>query len=189
VFIGVLLATVLMLLGLGTAAMQRRTLRRLREERFLPDVDRAYFRGQVRRRIAVALILVVIGGMIGGAFLSGMEERADKIGDKQRDDQANADKQQPADAEKPEPDPEERRFAKLWGAYWIAIVALVGLVVCVAILDFWATRVYWMGRYREMRADHEAKLQRDLAVYRQQKLNDRMKGPRKDTGEGDENEN
>jgi hypothetical protein len=33
-----------------------------------------------------------------------------------------------------------------------------------------------MARYREMKADHDAKLQRDLAVYRQQQLNNRAKG-------------
>jgi hypothetical protein len=43
-------------------------------------------------------------------------------------------------------------------------------------MDFWATRVYWMARYREMKADHETKLRRDLAVYRQQQLNNRAKG-------------
>ena len=37
----------------------------------------------------------------------------------------------------------------------------------------------------DLKAEHEAKLQRDLAVYRQQKLNDRMKGPRKPGDGGD----
>ena len=181
-FVGVLLALALILLGLGTGVLQRRTLRRLREERYLPSGDRAYLRGQVRRRIAVAVVLVVIGGMIGGAFLSGMEEHAAKIGDRQRAAKAAEEGQQAA-GEKPETDPEDRRFARFWGGYWIVILVQVGLVVCLAVLDYWATRVYWMSRYREMRADHEAKLQRDLAVYRQQKLNERMKGPRKDAGE------
>ncbi len=173
--VGVLLAIFLLLLGLGTAATQRRTLRRLREERYLPSDDRVYFRGQVRRRLAVSAVLVIMGAMIGWAFLSGMEARADRIGEHQ----AEAKVHDPEDGEKREPDPEERRFARFWGSYWIAILVLVGLIVCLATLDFWATRVYWMARYREMRADHEAKLQRDLAVYRQQKLNERMKGPRK----------
>ena len=50
-------------------------------------------------------------------------------------------------------------------------------------MDFWATRMYWMARYREIKADHETKLQRDLAVFRQQKLNDRegLKKPDDDT--------
>jgi hypothetical protein len=46
-------------------------------------------------------------------------------------------------------------------------------------VDFVATRKYWMARYREIKAEHEAKLQRDLAVFRQQKLNDRAKGLKK----------
>ena len=45
-----------------------------------------------------------------------------------------------------------------------------------AIFDFWATRRYWMAQYRIIKVDHEAKLRRDLAVYRQAKDNDRMTG-------------
>ena len=63
--------------------------------------------------------------------------------------------------------------------YWIAVILLLGVVVTVAVIDFIATRKYWMARYKEIKADHEAKLQRDLAVFRQQKLNDRAKGLRK----------
>jgi hypothetical protein len=33
-----------------------------------------------------------------------------------------------------------------------------------------------MARYKELKADHETKLQRDLAVFRQQKLNERVPG-------------
>ena len=62
------------------------------------------------------------------------------------------------------------------GAYWIGVLLLLGAVVWMAVLDFWATRVYWLARYREIKTDHDTKLRRDLAVYRQQKLNDRAKG-------------
>jgi hypothetical protein len=33
-----------------------------------------------------------------------------------------------------------------------------------------------MARYKELKADHATKLQRDLAVFRQQKLNGRVPG-------------
>lgn len=178
---GLLLAAFLIVLGVGTTARQWRTVRRLREEPFLPDGDRAYFRGQVQRRIAIGVVLTVIGGLIVFYYLSGMDARMDAIGEK-------AERAEAAGEPKPESTDEERRFAKRVGWYWIGVLGLVFVVGCLAVLDFWATRVYWLVRYREIKADHEAKLQRDLAVYRQQKLNDRMKGPRKgdsDTAEND----
>lgn len=178
---GLLLAAFLILLGAGTAARQGRTVRRLRDESFLPDVDRRYFHGQVQRRAAVGVVLLTIGGLITFYYLSGMDARMDAIGEKS--ERAIA-----AGEPKPEPTADERRFAKIVGWYWIGVLGLVFAVGCLAVLDFWATRVYWMIRYREIKADHEAKLQRDLAVYRQQKLNDRMKGPRKSDDETGEDE-
>ena len=65
------------------------------------------------------------------------------------------------------------------------MILLLGVVVCIALVDFMATRKYWMARYKEIKADHETKLQRDLAVFRQQKLNDRAKGLKKPDGEND----
>ena len=175
---GLILAAFLVALGAGTAARQWRTVGRLRGERFLPDGDRTYLRGQVRRRLSLAAVLVVIAGLITFYYLSGMDARMDQLGEKKPD----------AAEAKPEPTEEERAFAKRVGWYWIGVLGLVFVVGCLAVLDFWATRVYWMARYREMRSDHEAKLQRDLAVYRQQKLNDRMKNRPKSGDETDEAE-
>lgn len=159
--VGLLMAGGLLLIGAATGAWQVRTARRLRADPFLPGADRLYLRGQVRRRAAAAGVLVAIGGMIGGYYLSGMDARVNAVGPPPHSD-------------------DDRRFVRQVGWYWIAVLGLVFAVACLAVLDFWATRVFWMARYREMRADHEAKLQRDLAVYRHQKLNDRMKGRRAD---------
>jgi hypothetical protein len=178
VVVGLILAAGLIVFGVGTAARQRRTLARLREERFLPSDDRAYLRGQVRRRLATSAVLVLLGGMIGGAFLSGMEARATAIADRQRRAAAppagpEADPGRPPDPPPP-PSDDDRRFVKIWGGFWIAVLVLVFVAVCLAVFDFWATRTYWMAQYRIIKAEHEAKLRRDLAVYRQAKDNARM---------------
>jgi hypothetical protein len=168
VIVGLFLAAALVLAGAFTAQRQRRALRALAEESFVADADRAYRRGQARRRMATSALLVLIGGLIGFYYLSGMDARMDAIPERKA--------AQPAGGE---PDPEvesDRQFAKLVGFYWIGIMGLVFVAVCLAVFDFWATRTYWMARYKELKADHEAKLQRDLAVFRQQKLNERVPG-------------
>jgi len=158
------------LVGVLTALRQRRALRALAEEQFLADEDRSYRRGQAVRRAITSGLLVVIGGMIACYYLSGMDARMDAIPDRNKVGAA---------PQEGEPDPRaesDKQFTKLVGFYWIGVLGLVFVAVCLAVLDFWATRKYWMARYKELKADHDAKLQRDLAVFRQQKLNERVPG-------------
>ena len=162
--VGLILAAALVLVGALTALRQRRALRALADEPFVADADRRYRRGQAVRRMATSALLVVIGGMIAGYYLSGMDARMDAIPERNRDGGPD-----------PRADP-DKQFAKLVGFYWIGIMGLVFAAVCLAVFDFWATRTYWMARYRELKADHDTKLQRDLAVFRQPKLNARVPG-------------
>ena len=169
--VGLVLAFLLMALGVGTAYRQMTTRRRLREERFLPSDERSYLRGQVRRRIVVGVALLAIGGLIAGYYLSGMDARMDEIKDRRKNLLPADDGGRPDEV-----DPADKQFAKFVISYWIGILCLVFVIACAAILDFWATRKYWMAQYRIIKEDHEAKLRRDLAVYRQAKDNDRMGG-------------
>lgn len=166
---GLILAAGLVLVGLFTGLRQRKTLRALAEEPFVPEEDRAYRRGQARRRAVTSAVLVLIGGLIATYYLSGMDARMDAIPERE--------KAAAPDGEPPAPRPEaDKQFTKLVAVYWSAVMGLVFVAVCLAVKDFWATRRYWMARYKELKADHEAKLHRDLAVYRQQKLNGRVPG-------------
>jgi hypothetical protein len=163
VVVGYLFAVFLIVLGVGAGLRQFVTLARIRTQPYMADEDHHYFRAQARRRLLASGLLIVIGAMIAVYYLSGMDARMDQIGDKRADAPAEADKE----------------FTRLVGLYWIGVILLLGVVVCVAVIDFIATRKYWMARYREIKADHETKLQRDLAVFRQQKLNDRARGLQK----------
>lgn len=161
--VGLLFAVFLGLLGVGAGLRQFVTLARIRTQPFMANEDHRYFRAQARRRLLASGLLIVIGAMIANWYLSGMDARMDQIGDRRADAPAEADKE----------------FTRLVGLYWISVILLVGVVICVAVIDFIATRKYWMARYKEIKTDHETKLQRDLAVYRQQKLNDRARGLKK----------
>lgn len=164
--VGLLLALALVAFGVGAGSRQRRTLARLREERFLPSDERAYLRGQVRRRLITSAIVALIGGMIGWTYLSGTEARASEIAD--RANVAPETRQDPSD--------DDKQFVRQYGYFWMAVMLLVLMAVMCAMFDFLATRRYWMAQYRIIKEDHEAKLRRDLAVHRQAKDNDRVSG-------------
>ena len=167
---GLILATTLVLVGSLTAIRQKRALSAMADEPFLADADRRYRRGQAFRRGTTSVLLVVIGGIIGGYYLSGMDARMDAIPERNKIG---------APPQEGEPDPQaesDKQFAKFVALYWIGVMGLVFVAVCLAVLDFWFTRTYWMARYKELKTDHDAKLQRDLAVFRQQKLNERVPG-------------
>lgn len=177
--VGILLSTALVAFGVGTAVRQRRTMLRLRDERFLPTDERGYLRGQVRRRLITSAAVTLMGAMIGWSYLSGTEAHATAIAERSRKSAEvppEHDPGRPADEQPPPPSEEDKAFVKRYGYFWIAVLVLVFLAMGCAIFDFWATRCYWMDQYRIIKADHEAKLQRDLAVYRQAKDNDRVSG-------------
>ena len=156
-----LLAAGLVLLGAATGWFQVRGLRRLRARTHVPSDEYGYLRSRYRRRLLTGVLLAVVGGMIGGAYLAGMEAKVDELGEKQ-----------PAaapDAPKPKLTPDQKALLRFWGGYWIAVVLLVFGVLGLALSDALATRRYALGQYRVIREDHDAKLRRDLAVYKQQK--------------------
>lgn len=174
---GLLLATALILVGVATALRQRKNLRAIADEPLLPEADRVYRRGQARRRVVTSGLLVLVGVLIANYYLSGMDARMDAIPLREKQEPANG-----------EPDPQaesDKQFARVVGFYWIGVMGLVFVAVCLAVVDFWATRKYWMARYKELKVDHETKLQRDLAVYRQQKLNTRVPGLKPPTASDD----
>lgn len=172
--IGLLLSAGLIILGIGAGWGQIRLYRRLREQPFLPAEDRRHYRAQGRRRLLISALLTIIGSMIGGYYLSGMDARLVAIPERQRQAAAQAGEQPPNPAQEAEAD-DDRRFTRLVGYYWIAVIVLLGMVVMLASVDVIATRRYWMARYRELQADHQAKLHRDLIIYRQRRLENRFR--------------
>lgn len=158
---GLALAGLLVLLGTVTGLFQLRGLRLLHARQHVPSDEYGYLRARHRRRLLTGVLLAVVGGMIGGAYLAGMEERVDELGEKK----PVAD----PDAPKPQLTDDQKALLRFWGGYWIVVVILVFVILGLALADALATRRYAMGQYHIIREDHEAKLRRDLAVYRQQK--------------------
>jgi hypothetical protein len=165
--IALLLAIPLILLGLASAVWQIRGMKLLNARKHVPSDEGDYLRRRHRRRLLNGILMVVIGVMIGGAYLSGMEARADRVRPIVAAEGADGNPEAPA--VKAPPTPEEKRFFRFWAMYWIIVLVLAFGLIFVASSDAWATRRYAMKMFRELRDEHRARLARDLAVFKQQK--------------------
>jgi len=158
------IAIVLLLMGIFTIRKQSRALRTLRSSSFVPSDERRYVRNLAWRRIVTSVFLLILGGMLAGAYLSGLEHEADIFG--RKIDENN---------QKLPLTEEQKQFARVYYVYWATVLLLLFLVVSLAIVDIWSTRRYAWAQLRLIQKDNRARLERDLAMHRQQVINDRMK--------------
>ena len=167
--VALVLAGLLLLIAVLSSRRQLANLRRLHTDPHVPSDERLYLRNQARRRLANGLLLFVMGGMLAGAYLSGLDHRANEIAYRGSHPQA--------EGEQPPPVSEsDRDFARFYLGYWIVILILLFVVFTLAIVDLLATRRFGMAQLRRIRQDQRVLLDRDLAVYRQQRANERMRG-------------
>jgi hypothetical protein len=159
-------AAVLLLLAIFSMRRQIFTLKRLRADPHIPSDDRSYLRNQAYRRLVVGVFLIGLAGMLAGAFFSGIERRADEIGKKREVNE---------EGQKPPVPQEDKDFLRFYSFYWIGVLILLFLIVSLAIVDIWSTRRYAWQQLRRIQSEHRAILERDLAMYRQQRANERMK--------------
>jgi len=165
--VAILLSAVLLLIAVLSIRSQFTQLRQLRTGPMMADEDRRYFRNRCRRRILNGLIMVALAAMLSGSYLSGIEARANQMA-------ADADAARQAQIVR-ELSPEELEFRKFYSLYWIGILGLLFLIMTVADVDFWATYRYARSQLKRIREDQQAMLRRDLEMYKQQKINDRMR--------------
>jgi ABC-type Fe3+ transport system permease subunit len=162
-----ILAAILFLIAVFSLYWQIENLRGLRKPN-IPSNDRRYRRNQAVLRLINGSLLLILAAMISGTFLSGIEQRAAALGSRHDE--------KPREGEEPAPITEEdKAFLNMYSIYWASVMGLLFIVVSVAIVDLWSTRRYAWAQLRRMRDEHRALLERDLAVYRQQKLNNRIR--------------
>jgi hypothetical protein len=137
---------------------QIRNWRRLRSETFASD-DRRYIRGMCQRRTLNALLMLGLAGMLAGSIFSGGMQELGRLAELKQEDLTDDDR--------------DTVRALVW--YWIGVLGLLFFVIVVAMSDYVATSLYGRQQYRRIQHEQRALLERDLAVYRQQKLNNRMK--------------
>jgi uncharacterized protein YjeT (DUF2065 family) len=116
-------------------------------------------------RFVTALVLLVLGGMLAGAYLSGMERRADALAMPRANTEAGVEAAAGA-GERPPLNDADKAFLRFWGLYWVAAVSLVFVLIGLACADAWSTRRYLATQLQALRDEHNTKLRRDLAVLR-----------------------
>jgi hypothetical protein len=156
------LSALLAAIAVVSLRYQVRTWRRLRTESLASD-DRRYLRGVCQRRTINGVLLLVLAGMLAGAYLSGGQQELNRI--------AGLPLQDPPGERTPEDD----QFVRSWAMYWIVVLVVLFAVIVLAVADYTATSLYARQQLRRIRNEQRTLLERDLAVYRQQKLNDRAR--------------
>lgn len=155
------LAIGLALIAVVSLRTQVRNWRRLRTE-MLPSDDRRYLLGQCRRRGFNGVLLLFLAGMISWAVFSGALGRFEAI--------ANSKDQDPP----VELTEDDRDFIKTFTYYLIACLVVLFVVMLLALLDWLAVSLYGRQQLRRIAGEQSALLERDLAMHRQQKINNRM---------------
>lgn len=152
------LAAGLAAFGAAAVVVQVREWRRLAARPHVPSDEFAYLRGRHRRRLLTGVLLIVIGGHIAGAYLSGLEGFVDGLA-----------APRPAAGPKPPLGEAEKQVVRVWGVFWIWVVLQAFALIGLAVVDALATRRFWLTQYRQIREEHDAKLRRDLAVHQHAK--------------------
>jgi hypothetical protein len=150
---------VLGVLGVVFAVRQVRLLRRLPGPGGdLSPEARGYLRGQAWRRLVLCGLMLVLAGLLAGAYGSGMVERMQAIGD--------AGERERLAGGKPELNADDRAFVGFSSAYWLAIVLLLLGVIVTALFDLWYIRRFEVRELRRIQDDRRAMIEHELAVYR-----------------------
>jgi hypothetical protein len=135
----------------------------LRQMPLMPmsDDERRYERRKAwRRLVSCALMLLMAGLLIGLQFYAGRaQELADERAQLERDND-------------PELTPQEKVFVRIYAGSWIAVMLLLLVVLTLAGLDLWATRLYGLRQYRKISEDRRAMIQRQVNRLRQERNGD-----------------
>jgi cytochrome c-type biogenesis protein CcmH/NrfG len=157
---GAVLVAALLFLSIFYTWRQVLALRRLRLTPDLPADEMSYQRRQAWRRLVTCALMFVLAVLLTGALVY-LEEPAQRLADA-RDAAQKA-------GEPDELSPEDRGFARFYGAFWMIFLLVLMVVVLLAALDLWSTRRYGLREHRKLLADRRAMLERQVAQLRQER--------------------
>lgn len=153
---GVLIIVVLVLLTVYYGWRQVQTLAWLRQRDVLPPDDRDYYRRRSYRRLLGCGLTLLLALLFAGLFwfdILGELDRLVALGRTARETGTTLTAQ-------------EREFLQFGFRYLGAILAVLFAWLCLALVDFVATRRYGQRKRKRIRDDREAMLARQLPLLR-----------------------
>lgn len=160
IIFGAVLVLVLLFTSILYIVRQIMALRRLRAVEEMALEERTYLHSRARRRMVTSILLLLLGVMLAGGMVY-LEEPAQRLADNQ------AAKEQSGDTTPL--DPEQKLFARLYGAFWILFLLVLMAVIFLAALDYWATRRYGLHQHRKIIADRRAMIEREVSRLRRER--------------------
>jgi len=160
IIFGVVLVLVLLSVAILYIVRQILALRRLRATEEMALEERAYLYGRARRRLVTSLLLFLLGVMLAGALIY-LEAPAQRLAEEQAAKVQEGDTTPLA--------PEMRKFAQLYGWFWILFMLILMAVVFLAALDYLATRRYGIRQHRKIIDDRRAMIEREVSRLRQER--------------------
>jgi hypothetical protein len=151
---------VVVLLGLASffAWRQLHALRLARSGELSVE-ERSYHHRQAWRRLASCALMVVLAAMLAGWYFSSQAAELTR--------QARVSGAVPAP--RPPPTAEQRRLLNESGFFWILFILVLLALMYLALLDWWAIRSFGRRSYRQIQADRQAMLEREVARLRSER--------------------
>ena len=159
------LAAFLVLLLLALAGYfgrrQLQTLRAWRGAGEMSTEDRYYSYRQAWRRLLGCALMVVLAGLLGGWYLSGLDHETRHLST-ERDVAAGQADPAPLNAE-------QKRSVNQYVWYWIVATLVVLGMLILAIIDLMAIRRYGIRHLRKIQTERRAMIEQELSAYRSQR--------------------
>jgi hypothetical protein len=156
---GVVIIIVTAAVGAYYAWRQWQALRRLRADQTTPEDERTFLRNQAWRRLAGSVLLLVFSGLFVGMFY--LEGPASELV-RQGEEAKARDEQKPLD-------PEQKKFVRLYGAYWIVLLLLVLAIIALAGYEIYAIRRFSVQHLRRIQDERRAMIASETARIRRER--------------------
>lgn len=156
---GIVLGVALVLLAVFTGLRQWWALRKLRSKPDLPADEQRYLREQAWRRLASALLLLILVALFG-IIQTVLEKQREQVVN-ERSAQLQIDPSAPASEA-------QRQFIRTYTGAWIAVLLILLMVVVLVAVDLWSLRRYALSQHRKLLNDRLA-LERQVLQLRQER--------------------
>jgi MFS family permease len=121
--------------------------------------DRRFVRAQAYRRLFCSLLMVVFAGLlIGWLFLEpGYSALHEEVRARLANDPTAVATE------------EQRDTLRTFTSYWIGALLVLLVLIAVAAVDFWSTTRYGLHQHRQLKADHRAFIEDQVARRRRER--------------------